>query len=41
MDKEFLAKLQKKCANTDTEFENRVKARLEEIEAVQDTIEIL
>ena len=41
MDKEFLAKLQEKCANTDTEFENRVKARLEEIEAVQDTIEIL
>ena len=41
MDKEFLAKLQEKCANTDTEFENRVQARLEEIEAVQDTIEIL
>jgi len=41
MDKEFLAKLQEKCANTDEEFEKRVKSRLEEIAAVEDTIEIL
>jgi len=41
MDKEFLETLNKKCANTDTEFEKRVKSRLEEIAAVEDTIAIL
>lgn len=41
MDKEFLEKLKDKCANTDEEFEKRVKSRLEEIAAVEDTIEIL
>jgi len=41
MDKEFLKNLQEKCANTDEEFEKRVKSRLEEIAAVEDTIEIL
>jgi len=41
MDKEFLEKLQEKCADTDEEFEKRVKSRLEEIAAVEDTIEIL
>jgi len=41
MDKEFLETLNKKCANTDTEFEKRVKSRLEEIAAVEDTIGIL
>jgi len=41
MDQEFLKNLQEKCANTDEEFEKRVKSRLEEIEAVEDTIEIL
>jgi len=41
MDQEFLKTLQEKCANTDEEFEKRVKSRLEEIEAVEDTIEIL
>jgi len=41
MDKEFLEKLKEKCANTDEEFEKRVKSRLEEIAAVEDTIEIL
>lgn len=38
---EFLKKLQEKCANTDEEFEQRVKDRLTEIAAVEDTIEIL
>jgi len=41
MDKEFLKTLNEKCANTDTEFEKRVKSRLEEIAAVEDTIGIL
>jgi len=41
LDKEFLQKLQEKCADTDEEFEKRVKSRLEEIAAVEDTIEIL
>jgi len=41
MDKEFLENLNKKCANVDKEFEERVKARLEEIAAVEDTIVIL
>jgi len=41
MDQEFLKTLQGKCANTDEEFEKRVKSRLEEIAAVEDTIKIL
>jgi len=41
LDKEFLANLQKKCAASDETFEKRVKSRLEEIAAVEDTIEIL
>jgi hypothetical protein len=41
MDKEFLEKLQGRCANTDEVFDKRVKSRLEEIAAVEDTIEIL
>lgn len=41
MDQEFLATLQKKCAESDETFEKRVKSRLEEIAAVEETIEIL
>jgi len=41
MDTEFLETLQAKCANTDEEFEKRVKDRLTEIAAVEDTIKIL
>jgi len=41
LDKEFLANLQKKCSETDADFEIRVKSRLEEISAVEDTIKIL
>jgi len=41
MDKEFLGKLNDKCANTDEEFDQRVKDRLEEIAAVEDTIGIV
>merc|ERR1719224_361058 len=41
LDQTFLANLEKKCANSDEEFEARVKARLAEITAVEDTIEIL
>jgi len=41
LDQTFLATLNKKCANSDEEFEARVKARLAEIAAVEDTIEIL
>jgi hypothetical protein len=41
LDQTFLANLEKKCANSDEEFEARVKARLAEIGAVEDTIEIL
>merc|ERR1719174_3626932 len=40
-DKQFLETLQEKCANTDDEFDKRVKSRLEEIAAVEDTIKIL
>merc|ERR1719371_916 len=36
-DKQFLETLQEKCANTDDEFEKRVKSRLEEIATVEDT----
>jgi len=41
MDQEFLATLNKKCSQTDEQFDKRVKARLTEIAAVEDTIEIL
>jgi len=41
MDQEFLQKLQEKCADTDANFDKRVKSRLEEIAAVEDTIVIL
>merc|ERR1719274_372398 len=41
MDKEFLAKLKKICAEHDAEFERRMKGRLEEIAAVEDTIKYL
>jgi hypothetical protein len=41
MDQEFLKKLQEKCAGSDETFEKRVKSRLEEIGAVEDTIGIL
>jgi len=40
-DKTFLANLQKRCAETDKEYEARTKSRLEEIVAVQDTIAYL
>merc|ERR1719266_1569763 len=41
LDRTFLANLKEKCAVSDEEFEKRVKDRLEEIAAVQDTIKIL
>merc|ERR1719478_49116 len=41
LDQTFLATLTKKCAGSDEKFEARVKARLAEIAAVEDTIEIL
>jgi len=41
MDTEFLANLEAKCANTDADFDKRVKDRMTEIEAVTDTIKIL
>merc|ERR1719230_1332729 len=41
LDQTFLATLKKKCANSDEKFEARVKTRLAEIAAVEDTIEIL
>merc|ERR1719230_281441 len=41
LDQTFLATLKKKCAGSDEKFEARVKARLAEIAAVEDTIEIL
>jgi hypothetical protein len=41
LDQTFLATLSKKCAGSDEQFEARVKARLAEIAAVEDTIEIL
>lgn len=41
MDREFLAKLKKKCTESDAEYDTRVKDRTEEIIAVQDTIKIL
>jgi len=41
MDQAFLADLQQKCAASDAEFESRMKSRLDEISAVEDTIKIL
>lgn len=41
LDKEFLANLKRKCAQTDEEFAARTKSRLEELAAVDDTIAIL
>lgn len=41
LDQEFLKNLEEKCANGEAEFEKRVKDRMIEIEAVEDTIKIL
>merc|ERR1719203_1570938 len=41
LDRAFLADLEKKCAETEEEFERRMNARNAEIVAVQDTIGIL
>jgi len=41
MDTEFLGNLEAKCSETDADFDKRVKDRLTEIEAVDDTIKIL
>jgi len=41
MDQEFLANLNKKCSASEGEFDQRVKDRMEEIVAVEDTIKIL
>jgi len=41
MDTEFLKNLKEKCSETDADFDKRVKDRLEELEAVADTINIL
>jgi len=41
MDTEFLKNLEEKCSETDADFDKRVKDRLTEIEAVDDTIKIL
>jgi len=41
LDQTFLATMNKKRAASDEQFEARVKARLSEIAAVEDTIEIL
>merc|ERR1719265_1851639 len=41
LDREFLANLKKKCEATDKEFAERMKSRMEEIAAVQDTIKFL
>merc|ERR1719480_722139 len=41
LDRTFLANLKEKCKETDAEFEVRVKDRLTEIAAVDDTIKIL
>jgi len=41
LDEQFLANLKKKCSESAAEFDARVKSRLEEIAAVQDTIKIL
>merc|ERR1719324_863781 len=41
LDKEFLFNLKKRCAEGDKEYEERVKSRMEEINAVTDTIAFL
>jgi len=41
LDEEFLKNLEEKCANSEAEYEQRVKDRMAEIEAVEDTIKIL
>ena len=41
LDQEFLANLSKKCSVSDEEFDKRVKDRMTEIAAVEDTIKIL
>jgi hypothetical protein len=41
LDTEFLKNLEEKCANTDADFDKRVKDRMTEIAAVTDTIKIL
>merc|ERR1719265_2710673 len=41
LDREFLANLKKKCEASDKEFAERMKSRMEEIAAVQDTIKFL
>lgn len=41
LDQQFLATLKTKCAETEDEFAARVKSRTEEIQAVDETIEIL
>mmetsp|Transcript_100582 Transcript_100582/g.199816 ORF Transcript_100582/g.199816 Transcript_100582/m.199816 type:complete len:676 (-) Transcript_100582:93-2120(-) len=41
LDRTFLKNLEEKCAQTDAQFEKRVKDRTTEIEAVQDTIKII
>merc|ERR1719265_1519863 len=41
LDREFLANLKKRCAETDKEYQERLKSRMEEIAAVQDTVKFL
>merc|ERR1719313_2113501 len=41
LDKEFLFNLKKRCAEGDKEYQERVKSRMEEINAVTDTIAFL
>jgi len=41
IDQTFLRNLKKKCSQTDAQFEKRMKDRLEEIQAVDETIAIL
>lgn len=41
LDRAFLAKLKKKCSESEEEFAKRVQDRMEEIAAVEDTIKIL
>lgn len=41
LDRTFLVSLQKRCAESETEFDARVKSRQEEISAVQDAVKIL
>jgi len=41
LDRTFLGSLKKRCSETDAEFEERMKSRMEEIRAVDETIKIL